>query len=364
MSVSLQNNSISPSRHGGASPAVALQNVSVHYPSAHGLVHALRDIDLSIPEGEVFGIIGKSGAGKSSLVRTINLLARPSAGKVLVGGRDMLALPDAQLRDARRDIGMVFQHFNLLESRTVFGNVALPLELGGASKGDIQHRVGELLDLVGLGSFARRFPSQLSGGQRQRVGIARALASKPKVLLCDEATSALDPETARSILALLRQINADFGLTIILITHQMQVIKQLAHRAAVLDAGRVVELADVSEIFLQPRQAITKSLVEDVVPQTLPEPVAARVRAAMAQNPGEARLLRLAFLGDDAERSVLSELVRRFGIDANIVHGQVDEIQGLSFASLTVLLRGPAEALAQSVAHLQGAGVRIEEISP
>ena len=355
--------SFSPSLS-AAPAAVALHNVSVHYPSAKGLVHALKDIDLSIPQGQIFGIIGKSGAGKSSLVRTINLLARPSAGKVLVAGRDMLALPDDQLRTARRDIGMVFQHFNLLESRTVLGNVALPLELVGMPKTDIQARVAELLDLVGLGSFGDRFPAQLSGGQRQRVGIARALASKPKVLLCDEATSALDPETARSILALLRQINADFGLTIILITHQMQVIKQLAHRAAVLDAGRVVELAEVSELFLQPRQDITRSLVEDVVPQTLPEPVAARMRQVMARHPGEARLLRVAFLGEDAEQSVLSELVRRFDVDSNIVHGQVDEIQGVPFAALTVLLRGTAPALAQAIAHLQQAGVRTKEITP
>ena len=345
-------------------PAVALQNVSVHYPSAKGLVHALKDIDLDIPQAQVFGIIGKSGAGKSSLVRTINLLARPSAGRVLVAGRDMLALPDDQLRAARRDIGMVFQHFNLLDSRTVSANVALPLELVGTPKADIKRRVGELLDLVGLGHLGDRYPAQLSGGQRQRVGIARALASKPKVLLCDEATSALDPETARSILALLRQINADFGLTIILITHQMQVIKQLAHRAAVLDAGRVVELADVSEIFLQPRQDITKSLVEDVVPQALPEPVTARVRAVMAAHPGEARLLRLAFLGEDAEQSVLSDLTRRFGVDVNIVHGQVDEIQGVSFASLTTLLRGDAASLAAAHQTLVAAGVRIEEVAP
>ena len=328
------------------------------------MVHALRDIDLSIPSGEVFGIIGKSGAGKSSLVRTINLLARPSAGKVLVAGRDMLALPDAQLRAARRDIGMVFQHFNLLDSRTVAANVALPLELVGTPKADIKRRVAELLDLVGLGSFGERYPAQLSGGQRQRVGIARALASKPKVLLCDEATSALDPETARSILALLRQINTEFGLTVILITHQMQVIKQLAHRAAVLDAGRVVELADVADIFLQPRQDITKSLVEDVVPQALPEPVAARVRAVMAAHPGEARLLRLAFLGEDAEQSVLSELTRRFGVDVNIVHGQVDEIQGVSFASLTTLLRGDAASVAAAHQTLVAAGVHIEEVAP
>jgi D-methionine transport system ATP-binding protein len=206
----------------------------------------------------VFGIIGRSGAGKSSLVRVINLLNRPTKGEVIVAGRDLTQLNDAQLRAARRDIGMVFQHFNLLSSRTVFDNAALPLELAGMDKAAIRERVNPLLELVGLSALADRYPSQISGGQKQRVGIARALASRPKVLLSDEATSALDPETTRSILALLRQVNKELGLTVVLITHQMQVIKQVADRVAVIDAGRIVEQGPVIDVFTRPQQAITE----------------------------------------------------------------------------------------------------------
>ena len=219
---------------------------------AYGAHEALRGIDLKIAPGEVFGIIGRSGAGKSSLVRTINLLNRPRAGKVLVAGRELTALPPSQLRAARREIGLIFQHFNLLSSRTVAQNVALPLELAGLAQAAVRKRVDELLDLVGLAGMGDRDPAQISGGQKQRVGIARALANRPKVLLSDEATSALDPETTRSILGLLKQINREFGLTIVLITHQMQVIKQVAERVAVIDAGRIVEQGPVIEVFTRP----------------------------------------------------------------------------------------------------------------
>ena len=244
---------------------------------SYGSVQALRGIDLAVRPGEVFGIIGRSGAGKSSLVRTINLLNRPTAGQVIVDGRELSSLPESELRAARRQIGLIFQHFNLLSSRTVHGNVALPLELAGVPAAEIKQRVDELLELVGLAELRDRYPAQISGGQKQRVGIARALANRPKVLLSDEATSALDPETTRSILALLRQINRDFGLTVVLITHQMQVIKQVADRVAVLDAGRVVEHGAVMDVFTRPREAITRSLLEEI-PQELPESVLARIR--------------------------------------------------------------------------------------
>ena len=336
---------------------IELKGIVQHY----GAVEALRGIDLTVQAGEVFGVIGKSGAGKSSLVRTINLLNRPTAGRVLVGGRDLTALAEPELRQARREIGLVFQHFNLLSSRTVYENVALPLELAGERPARIRERVLELLDLVGLAELKDRHPAQISGGQKQRVGIARALASRPKVLLSDEATSALDPETTRSILALLRQINRDFGLTIVLITHQMQVIKQVADRVAVLDAGRVVEQGAVLDVFTHPREAITRSLVGDVVPQALPESVVARIRALMASSPTQGRLLRLAFAGDDSDQPLLSDVIRRFGLDLNIVHGQVDEIQGRPFGSLAVYARGAAEPLAAAVAHLRGAGVQVRE---
>lgn len=330
---------------------------------SYGAVQALRGIDLQIAPGEVFGVIGKSGAGKSSLVRTINLLNRPTAGRVLVDGRDMSALNDGDLRAARRDIGMVFQHFNLLSSRTVHGNVALPLELAGVPAAEIRKRVDELLDLVGLAALRDRHPAQISGGQKQRVGIARALASRPKVLLSDEATSALDPETTRSILALLRQINRDFGLTIVLITHQMQVIKQVADRVAVIDGGRIVEQGSVMDVFTNPQEAITRSLVDDLLPQELPATVVARVRALMAADPSSNQLLRLAFAGDESGQPILSDVIRRFGLDLNIVHGTIDEIQGRPFGTLAVHARGAREQLAAAVDHLRNAGVRVQELA-
>jgi D-methionine transport system ATP-binding protein len=329
---------------------------------SYGAVEALRGIDLKVAPGEVFGVIGKSGAGKSSLVRTINLLNRPKAGRVVVDGRELTALGEAELRAARRDIGLVFQHFNLLSSRTVRGNVALPLELAGVPDADIRRRVDELLELVGLSALRDRYPAQISGGQKQRVGIARALANRPKVLLSDEATSALDPETTRSILALLRQINRDFGLTIVLITHQMQVIKQVADRVAVLDAGKVVEQGAVVDVFTHPREAITRSLIDDLLPQELPESVVARIRQLMAADASHGRVLRLAFAGDEGGRPLLSDVIRRFGVDLNLLHGTIDEIQGRPFGSLSVFARGAREQVAGAVEALRSGGVRVQEL--
>ncbi|MDD0814530.1 methionine ABC transporter ATP-binding protein [Curvibacter sp. HBC28] len=343
---------------------IDLEGIYQTYPGPQGPVEALRGIDLRIAAGEVFGIIGRSGAGKSSLVRTINWLNRPSQGTVTVAGRSLGDLSDAQLREARRDIGMIFQHFNLLASRTVYDNVALPLELAHWSADRIRARVEPLLELVGLSAFRDRYPAQLSGGQKQRVGIARALASQPKVLLSDEATSALDPETTRSILALLRDINRELGLTIVLITHQMQVIKQVADRVAVIDGGRIVECGPVLEVFSRPQHATTRSLIEDVVPQSLPEAVLARVQAQLQQSPdASARLLRLVFAGAQGEQALLSDVIRRFNLDLNILHGQVDEVQGQPFGSLSVLARGDAGAVAQAVAQWRQAGVGVEELS-
>ena len=331
---------------------------------AYGAHEALRGVDLDIAPGEIFGIIGRSGAGKSSLVRTINLLNRPKAGKVLVAGRELTALPQSQLRAARREIGLIFQHFNLLSSRTVAQNVALPLELAGVAPAAVRKRVDELLDLVGLAGMGDRYPAQISGGQKQRVGIARALANRPKVLLSDEATSALDPETTRSILGLLKQINRDFGLTIVLITHQMQVIKQVAERVAVIDAGRIVEQGPVIEVFTRPQHATTRSLIEEIVPQALPDSVLARIRALMTERPAQdSRLLRLAFAGDGSDRPLLSEVIRDHGIDLSIVHGQVDEVQGQPFGSLAVFARGAREKLNAATAQLRGAGVLVEEVA-
>jgi D-methionine transport system ATP-binding protein len=346
---------------------IEIRGLSQIYQGAQGPVEALRGIDLHIQAGEVFGIIGKSGAGKSSLVRTINLLNRPSSGAVIVHGRDLTQLNDADLRTARRDIGMVFQHFNLLSSRTVFDNAALPLELAGMSKAAIRQRVEPLLELVGLSALAGRYPAQISGGQKQRVGIARALASQPKVLLSDEATSALDPETTRSILALLRKVNREMGLTVVLITHQMQVIKDVADRVAVMDAGRIVEIGPVLQVFTHPQQAITKSLIDEIVPQELPASVLTRVQALSAQLSSSSssvsgQLLRLSYAGESAYQPILSHLIRELGLDLSILHGQIDEIQGQTFGSLAVFASGANAQIHNAIAYLRSQGVQVEVV--
>jgi len=342
---------------------IRLEHIHQTYPGPQGPVHALRGVDLHIRAGEIFGIIGRSGAGKSSLVRTINLLNRPSQGTVTVAGQVLTALDAAGLRAARREIGMIFQHFNLLSSRTVFDNVALPLELAGLSRAQIRERVSPLLALVGLDTLADRYPSQISGGQKQRVGIARALASRPKVLLSDEATSALDPETTRAILALLQRINRELGLTIVLITHQMQVIKQVAHRLAVMEGGRIVEEGDTLQVFSDPRHEVTRSLLDEVVPQALPANVIERTRALLgAAGHAPARLLRLTFSGAAADRPLLSDVARRFTLDLNVVHGQIDEVQGHPFGNLAVVATGGDADLDAAIAHLNTAGITVQEV--
>ena len=342
---------------------IDIQDLSLTYVGPQGPVHALKNINLHIQAGEVFGIIGRSGAGKSSLVRCMNLLNRPGSGKMIVNGRDLLQLSDAQLRQARQEIGMVFQHFNLLSSRTVFDNAALPLELAGVSKAEIAQRITPLLELVGLAHLANRYPAQISGGQKQRVGIARALASNPRVLLSDEATSALDPETTRSILDLLRQVNRELGVTVVLITHQMQVIKQIADRVAVMEAGQVVELGAVLDVFTNPQQAITQSLIDEIVPQELPASVQERVQALTLGLPAgqSGQLLRLSYAGDSAYQPVLSHLIRELGLDLSILHGQIDDIQGQTFGSLAVFASGPPAQITAAIAYLQRNGVQVRQ---
>ncbi len=332
---------------------IELRNISQRFAGPRGWVEALHNVNLSIPPGEVFGIIGRSGAGKSTLVRTVNLLTRPTEGNIVVNGRDLTTLPAAQLREARREIGMIFQHFNLLSSRTVYENVALPLELARMKRAEIEAAVLPLLDLVGLSAQKDRYPAQISGGQKQRVGIARALASKPKVLLSDEATSALDPETTRSILDLLKRINRELGLTVVLITHQMDVIKQVCDRVAVLDAGHVVEQGKVIDVFLQPHHEVTRALIGDVM----------KARVAERLKTGSGNLLRLAFTGSGVDQPILSETIRRYELDFNILHGQIDEIQGQAFGSLAVLAGGVPVKVAEAIAYLREQGVVVEELS-
>ena len=326
-----------------------------------GGVRALHDIHLDIREGEVFGIIGRSGAGKSTLLRTLNQLERPSEGSIRFEGRDLLALDASELRTIRQRIGMIFQHFNLLSSRTVAQNIALPLELSGVSKARIDRRVKELLDLVGLTEQRDRYPNQISGGQKQRVGIARALATEPRVLLCDEATSALDPETTQSILGLLADINRRLGLTIVLITHQMQVIKSVAHRVAVLDNGYLAELGAVADIFTAPKKAITRTLLQEVIGTEIPPGV--RDRAARLLASGEGRIWRLAFKGESVDRPALTEASERFGLKINLLHGYIDEIQGTPFGSLVVAASGDSASLDAAEAFIATQDISLEEVA-
>lgn len=342
---------------------IKIQGVSQRFKSKNGTVDAVRDVNIDIPKGQIFGIIGRSGAGKSTLVRTINMLNRPTSGKIIFDGKDMGALSSRDLLHARREIGMIFQHFNLLSSRTVFDNVAFPLELSGKSKADIKKRVDELLELVGLTQLKDRYPAQLSGGQKQRVGIARALANNPKVLLSDESTSALDPETTRSILDLLKRINRELGLTIVLITHQMEVIKQICDRVAVMNAGEVIEQGSVLDIFLNPKSPVTLAMIGNLIAQELPNTVLERVRTHLSRpHANKDHLLRLAFTDSDVDQPLLSDTIHRYDLNFSILHGQIDEIQGQAFGSLATLVNGTEANIQSAVEYLRSKGVIVEEL--
>ncbi|AWN48926.1 methionine ABC transporter ATP-binding protein [Methylobacterium terrae] len=342
---------------------VRLEGVAKTYTARRGAgaVTALEDINLTVPRGRVLGVIGRSGAGKSTLIRLVNGLERPSRGRVIVGGAEISRLPESALRAERRGIGMIFQHFNLLSARTAAGNVALPLEVAGYDKAAIRTRVAELLDLVGLTAQADRYPAELSGGQKQRVGIARALATNPKVLLSDEATSALDPETTRSILDLLGRINRELGLTILLITHEMAVIRAIAHEVAVLDNGRIAESGDVFEVFTRPQAAITRTFLDEETGRTLPPALAARLTPGPATaGEGKQAVLRITFRGPHATDPVLAQLTRDAGIPAGILSGTVDEIAGRPFGTLVVGIPSEPETVRRARDFLAARGLDVE----
>lgn len=318
-------------------------------------VVALHPLDLEVAAGEVFGIIGHSGAGKSTLIRLINRLEEPSGGRVLIDGEDVTALDRDGLRALRRRIGMIFQHFNLLSSRTVAGNVGLPLELAGSTRAQIDARVAELLETVGLQAHAGKYPAQLSGGQKQRVGIARALATAPRILLCDEATSALDPQTTAAVLALLAKINRELGLTIVLITHEMDVIRRICDRVAVLDGGRLVESGPVTQVFLHPQHPTTRRFVCEA--EHVDEAELRRDFAAVGGH-----LVRLTFLGQDTYQPLLGRIARATGVDYNILSGRIDRIGDIPYGQLTLALVGGD--IAAACAGLSQAGVQVEELQP
>ena len=287
-----------------------------------GATKALDGISLSVRQGEVLGIIGRSGAGKSTLIRCLNGLERPDSGTVEIEGREITGLRERELQPLRRRVGMIFQHFNLLSAKTVEDNVALPLKIEGMSRVERRRRAAELLDLVGLTEKARAYPAQLSGGQKQRVGIARALAARPALLLCDEATSALDPETTRSILALLKDINARLGLTILLITHEMEVVRGIADRVAVIDNGRIIEEGPVWQVFAAPRTATTRSLLGNIRPE-LP----AYLARQLSRTPKGLAVIRADIAGDAARGALIGDLAAALGRPVRLLHGGIDHIQ-------------------------------------
>ena len=344
---------------------IELQHITQRYPTPEGDVfYALKDVSLHINPGEIFGIIGRSGAGKSTLVRCINFLNRPSEGTVTVNGKCLNTMSEAELRATRRNIGMIFQHFNLLSSRTVFDNAAFPLELTGTDKAAIRAKIDPLLELVGLSEHRNKYPAQLSGGQKQRVGIARALANDPKVLLSDEATSALDPETTVGTLELLKRINKELGLTIVMITHQMDVVKQICARVAVMNKGVVVEEGAVIDVFRHPQSETAKALIGNIMAQDLPASMIERVRGQLAgQDLSLVHILRLSFVGSEVTRPIVSEASRLFSIDFNILLGQVDEVQGKGFGTLTVLTSCTNDTFSALLDYLRRHNVTVEEVT-
>ncbi|MBE3581274.1 MAG: methionine ABC transporter ATP-binding protein [Thermoanaerobacteraceae bacterium] len=335
---------------------VKIENLSKTFTTKDGKrIQALENINLDIAEGEIFGIIGRSGAGKSTLVRCINMLERPTSGRVIIDGRDLTTYSERQLRRARQQIGMIFQQFNLFSARNVAGNVAFPLEIAGLPRRIIQEKVKRSLELVGLSDKAGHYPAELSGGQKQRVGIARALASEPRLLLCDEPTSALDPQTTASILSLLRDINRNLGLTIIIITHEMQVIKEICDRVAVLNHGRIVESGSVLDIFTAPRHPVTRELIKGILDTSIPE----QVLAGYKHN-GTNMLVRLSFIGHSAGEPIISRMIREYNVQANILYGKIDHIKDTPFGTLTLDLLGQPDDLQRALAFLQGKQLNIE----
>lgn len=356
-------NALSPSIDVNATPMVRFGAVGKTFggTGSHPAFTALTGVDYTVRRGAIAGIIGRSGAGKSTLIRLVNGLEVPSEGKVFVDGVDVAALDAAGLRGLRREVGMIFQHFNLLSSRTAYENVALPLEIAGISADAIRAKVLPLLDLVGLSDKAERYPAELSGGQKQRVGIARALATSPKLLLSDEATSALDPETTQSILELLKRINADLGLTVLLITHEMEVVKTVASDVAVIDGGRIVEQGRTFDVFTRPQHATTRSLLSAASGGAkLPEWISADLKPA--PQPGDRALVRLVFFGETAFQPLTARLVAEIGPDVNILAGAIDEIAGEPFGSLVVSYPAEPAVLERAARFYAETGLTTEVI--
>ena len=324
-------------------------------------MHAVQDVSLSIGKGEIFGIIGFSGAGKSTLVRCINLLERPTSGSVTVDGKEMTALSARELRQARKKIGMIFQHFNLMPSRTVFGNVAYPLRGSGLSGEQIADKVHRLLELVGIGDKAEAYPKQLSGGQKQRVAIARALANDPNVLLCDEATSALDPQTTKAILRLLKNLNEKLGITVVIITHEMAAVKEICDRVAIMEHGRVVEQGEVFNVFADPRQEITRNFIHTTSNLRKIEELIEEDSPVVQLKPGEL-IVRLSYIQRNVSEPLISTVSRKFDITLNIIFSDIAIVQNAPIGGTVAIISGEREQITQAIAYLIEKNVGVEVI--
>ncbi|MTI14757.1 methionine ABC transporter ATP-binding protein [Sansalvadorimonas verongulae] len=339
---------------------IEFKNISKIFQSAGGPVKALDDISLHVPEGCIYGVIGSSGAGKSTLIRCANLLESPTEGEVRVAGQDLMKLSSAQLRTARRDIGMIFQHFNLLAGRTVYDNIALPLELAGKSAAAVESTILPLLKLVGLKDKQDSYPSQLSGGQKQRVAIARALASQPKVLLCDEATSALDPQTTASILNLLRDINKTLGLTILLITHEMDVVKSICDRVAILSQGQVIEENDVESFFLSPQTELAREFVRAAIHEKPAADISHQFR--QEYEAGCRPVLHITFVGQTVVQPLITQAARICEVDFNILQADIETVHGKTMGFLMVDIEGEERHVQDAQAFLQKHNLQVEVV--
>ena len=340
---------------------IHIENLTKVFSSPTGDLTALDNVNLHINKGDIFGVVGLSGAGKSTLLRCINMLEKPTSGTIYFDGVDMTKLSPHQLREMRKRVGMIFQHFNLLSSRTVRGNIAFPLEIAGSHRSAIDDRTDDLLSLVGLTDKADSYPSQLSGGQKQRVGIARALANHPKVLLCDEATSALDPQTTHAILELLRDIHRRMGLTIVLITHQMEVVKQICNTVAVIEDSKVIEQGSLMSLFSNPNTDTAKNFFNTITLTQLPKGLRERIRQLNTDSL-EGKIVKINFFGEITAKPIISTLVKKFEVDANILYGNIDHIQDAPYGALVVELKGKNGGALDALNYLTQLGLEVEVI--
>ncbi|NLW23313.1 MAG: methionine ABC transporter ATP-binding protein [Tissierellia bacterium] len=333
---------------------IRIENLSKSFTNGNSKLWALKDINLQINKGEIFGIIGLSGAGKSTLIRCINRLEEPTEGRIYIDGKDITSLDKKELRKVRKEIGMIFQHFNLLSQKNVFKNIAFPLELEGLPQREIHSRVNTLLEYVELADKKDAYPAQLSGGQKQRVAIARALANNPKILLSDEATSALDPKTTKSILELLNRIRKEFGLTIVLITHQMEVVKDICDRVAIIEDGSIIEMNTVEELFKNPKTQTARTFINSIKTDVEEE--------IIKPDGFKGTLIRLAYLGDSAKKPIVSQMIKKFGIEVNILSGNINELMSTSVGHLILELTGNEDELNKAINYLKSQNVSVEVI--